>query len=238
MAAGVTAPILVADCVGKRFGDRWVLRSASLRAQPGELRALVGRNGAGKSTLLRIAAGLLIPDSGTVHYDARPRIPARLSALAREGLFLLPDHDQLSSAFTLRVHLDFVRPRSARPDETEIIETLGLARHLGAKPHELSSGERRRAELAVAWIRRPRCLLADEPLRNIAPIDGELVLQVLRRMAVEGCAVIVTGHEVSALMAAVHHVTWCTDGSTYELGPPFMARNDDRFRTMYLGTRG
>jgi ABC-type multidrug transport system ATPase subunit len=134
---------------------------------------------------------LLIPDSGTVHYDARPRIPARLSALAREGLFLLPDHDLLSNAFTVGEHLDFVRPRSARPDQGEVIETLGLARHLDAKPHELSSGERRRAEVAVAWIRRPRCLLADEPLRNIAPIDGELVLQVLRRMALQGCAVIV-----------------------------------------------
>ena len=238
MAAGVTTPILVADCVGKRYGERWVLRSASLRAQPGQLRALVGRNGVGKSTLLRVAAGLLIPDTGTVHFAGRPRLPARLHRLAREGLFLLPDHDLLSSAFTLREHLELVRPAHVRSVEPEVVESLHLADLLEARPPELSSGERRRAEVAVAWTRQPNCLLADEPLRNIAPIDAELVLEVLRRIALAGCAVVVTGHEVPALMAAVHHVTWCTEGATHELGPPFMARNDERFRAMYLGTRG
>lgn len=228
------APILVADCVGKRFGSRWVLRSASLRAQPGELRALVGRNGAGKSTLMKIAAGLTSADSGVVHFAGRARLRPRLHQLAREGFFLLPDYDLLSGAFTLREHLAFVAP----PDEKgqAIAASLGLEALLDARPFELSSGERRRAELAFAWQRRPRCLLADEPLRNISPIDGEVVLRTLRAMAEAGCAVIITGHEVHALLSFAHHVTWCTDGTTYELGPPFMARSHERFRAHYLGT--
>jgi ABC-type multidrug transport system ATPase subunit len=122
----VTRPILVADCVGKRYGDRWVLRSASLRAEAGQLRALVGRNGTGNSTLMKIGAGLLIPDTGTVHFDGRPRVPARMHAMARAGMFFLPDHDLLSVGFTLREHLTFVRSLDARDGLDEVIDTFGL----------------------------------------------------------------------------------------------------------------
>ena len=84
-------------------------------------------------------------------------------------------------------------------------------------------------------MRRPTCLLVDEPLRNLAPMDAEGLLTVLRDMARDGCAVILTGHEAPAIMAGVDHVTWCTAGTTYELGPPFMARTDERFQREYLG---
>lgn len=87
-------------------------------------------------------------------------------------------------------------------------------------------------------MRRPTCLLVDEPLRNLAPIDADHLLQVFREMAREGCAVVITGHEVPALLGAAHHVTWCTSGTTYEMGPPFMARTDERFVRDYLGSSG
>jgi ABC-type branched-subunit amino acid transport system ATPase component len=87
-------------------------------------------------------------------------------------------------------------------------------------------------------VRRPRCLLADEPLRNISPIDADALLEVFKDIAHNGCAVVLTGHEVPALLAAVDHVTWCTAGTTYEMGPPFMARTDERFVRDYLGSRG
>ena len=162
----------------------------------------------------------------------------RLAHLAREGLAFVPDHDLLSNAFSVRQLLGFVR----RPDDPEGIERvadrLTITSLLDARPSELSSGERRRAEVAFAMLRRPVCLLADEPLRNISPMDAEALLQVLAEMARDGCAVVITGHEVPALLAAVDHVTWCTSGTTYEMGPPFMARTDERFMRDYLGSVG
>ena len=230
--------ILVADCVGKSYGATPVLRSASLRAVRGELRALLGRNGAGKSTLLRIAAGLIQPDTGAVRFAGVVRQRVRLATLAREGLCVIPDHDLLSHAFTVRQHLEFVRAPEDAHGIDRVAERLTISRLLDARPFELSSGERRRVEVAFALLRQPACLLADEPLRNIAPINAEGLLEVLADMARAGCAVVVTGHEVPALLAAVHHVTWCTAGTTYEMGPPFMARADDRFVRDYLGPRG
>lgn len=228
--------ILVADCIGKRYANRWVLHSATLRATRGELRALLGRNGAGKSTLLRIAAGVIQPDAGGVRFNGIVREKWRMPQLAREGLCFVPDRELLSNAFTLRQQLAF-----ATNDEKVIASTvdrLEIASLLDARPFELSSGERRRAEIAFAMARRPTCLLADEPLRNISPIDADALLQVFKDIAHNGCAVVLTGHEVPALLAAVDHITWCTAGTTYEMGPPFMARTDDRFVRDYLGSRG
>src|SRR5688572_20963867 len=214
--------ILVADSVGRKYGEKWVLHSASLRATRGEFRALLGRNGAGKSTLLKIGAGVVAATSGIVTFNGVFRERPRLAHMAREGLCFVPDHDLLSNAFTVRQQLLFV----GRPDDPEGIERvadrLTITALLDARPSELSSGERRRAELAFAMLRRPVCLLADEPLRNISPIDAEALLRVLAEMARDGCAVVITGHEVPALLAAVDHVTWCTAGTTYEMGPPFM----------------
>jgi ABC-type multidrug transport system ATPase subunit len=229
--------VLVADCVGKRFGRVWALHSASMRATQGELRALLGRNGAGKSTLLRIGAGLLEPDSGSVRFNGITREKWHLVQLARLGLCFVPDHDLLSNAFSVREHLQFVRPTD-RERIDRVAERLSLGSLLDARPFELSSGERRRAEIAFALMRRPACLLADEPLRSLAPIDAESLLRVFVEMAKDGCAVVITGHEVPAMMSAVHHITWCTAGTTYEMGPPFMARTDERFMRDYLGSRG
>jgi ABC-type multidrug transport system ATPase subunit len=220
-----------------KYGEKWALHSASLRATRGELRALLGRNGAGKSTLLRIGAGLITATSGTVSFNGKFRERPRLANLAREGLCFVPDNDLLSNAFSVRQQLEFVAGRSDHEIE-RVAERLTIASLLDARPAELSSGERRRAEVAFAMLRRPVCLLADEPLRNISPIDAEALLEVLKDIAHAGCAVVITGHEVPALLAAVDHVTWCTAGTTYEMGPPFMARTDERFMRDYLGSVG
>jgi ABC-type multidrug transport system ATPase subunit len=230
--------VLVADCVGKKFGETWALHSASLRATRGELRALLGRNGAGKSTLMKIAAGLVAADTGNVRFNGIFRPRPRFTRLVREGLCFVPDHDLLSNAFSLRRQLEFVRSPDDHDGIERVADRLTIGSLLDARPSELSSGERRRAEVAFALLRRPVCLLADEPLRNIAPIDAEAVLRVLAGMAREGCAVVITGHEVPAILAAVDHVTWCTAGTTYEMGPPFMARTDERFMRDYLGSVG
>ena len=93
----------------------------------------------------------------------------------------------------------------------------------------------RRAELPAILPRRPTCLLADEPYRGIAPNDAEEITSVLRGLASAGTAVVITGHEVPTLLQAADHITWCTNGTTYELGPPDVAMRHERFAVEYLG---
>jgi ABC-type branched-subunit amino acid transport system ATPase component len=77
--------------------------------------------------------------------------------------------------------------------------------------------------------------LDSSTFRGVAPRDAETLVAVLRRLADGGCAVVATGHEVPTLLAAADHVTWCTGGMTYELGPPDAARAHHGFRREYLG---
>jgi ABC-type lipopolysaccharide export system ATPase subunit len=106
---------------------------------------------------------------------------------------------------------------------------------LDRHPPSLSPGERRRTELALVLLRRPDCLLADEPFRGLAPYEAEVASAVLRRLSGDGCAVVVTGHEVPTLFGIAGRVVWRTDGTTRELGTPAAAVADWQFRREYLG---
>lgn len=232
----VTSPVLVADCVGRAFGESRVLTAASLRAVPGEVRVLLGRNGCGKSTLLRIACGLLRADTGGVFLDGtfveRPSLPR----LARAGVFFLPDHELLSDAFTLGEQLHFHERGFRRGTVRDAAERTGMAGALGRRPSSLSGGELRRAEMAMVLANGPRVLLADEPFRGIAPVDHAVLAGLFRELAARGCAVVITGHEVPSLMELADHITWCTAGTTVEIGPPTVAARHDGFRRDYLGS--
>jgi ABC-type multidrug transport system ATPase subunit len=229
-------PILVAESVSKSYGSRRILSSATLRAVEGELRVLFGRNGIGKSTLLKIAAGRVAPDGGSVHFAGEAYLSVHQAALAARGLFYLPDHDLLSRAYTVRQQLEMVHEQFPGGDVMLSAERMGIAARLDQRPSALSGGELRRAELAAVLVRRPRCLLADEPYRGVSPKDAEVLTGVLQDLARGGTAVLVTGHEVPTLLEAADHISWCTSGTTYELGAPTAARQHEAFRREYLGS--
>ena len=227
--------VLVADCVTKSFGDHRVLSAGSLRAVAGEVRVIFGRNGIGKSTLMKIAAGWMQPDSGVVHLRRQALLHASLPRLARAGIFFLPDQSLFSDAWSIGRQLQFFARRFGGPSIAECAERTGVAHVLSRRPYEVSGGELRRAELAAVLARRPDCLLADEPYRGIAPVDHEVLTGVFRSMARDGCAIVVSGHEVPTLLDAADHITWCTAGTTYELGAPTLAREHEAFVRDYLG---
>jgi lipopolysaccharide export system ATP-binding protein len=228
-------PLFSADSIGKSFGSRTILKSASVWATEGKITALFGRNGSGKTTLLRIAAGRLRPDHGVVRFDDRAYMHPRLPELASRGLFYLPDRDLLSRRLTVGDQIRAVAWRFGATRLADIMERLGMEKLVGRTPLELSGGERRRAELAAASIRAPRCLLADEPFTGIAPRDAEVVAAAFRVMAQEGCAIIITGHEVPSLMDTADDVIWMAAGTTHGLGTPEQAAQHDQFRREYLG---
>jgi ABC-type multidrug transport system ATPase subunit len=227
--------VLRADCVTRRYGDRRVLSAGTLRAVTGEVRVLFGRNGAGKSTLMKIAAGIVRADSGEVFVDGAAVPRPTMAGQAKRGVFFLPDHDLLSHAFTLGRQLDFFARRFGRGSVEEAARRTSMTQLLHRRPTSFSGGELRRAELALVLAAAPRCLLADEPYRGIAPADHDQLHGLLRSLAADGCSVVVTGHERTALMHVGHHVTWCTAGTTYELGAPTIAARHEAFQREYLG---
>jgi ABC-2 type transport system ATP-binding protein len=149
------AALLDAENLHKRYGQRQVLRGASLRVHPGELVAVLGENGAGKSTLLRLLAGAESPDRGVVHYRGTvsycPQEPILYAQLTLDEHFRLFGAAYRLSTANLRTRGDV------------LIDRFGLERHRRTPVEAMSGGTRQKLNLAVALLRDPDVLLLDEP---------------------------------------------------------------------------
>lgn len=229
------APLFVAESLGVSFNGNTVLKSATVWGCTGRVVAVMGRNGSGKTTLFRAALGLVAREFGAVKFGSRTFLNPHLHQLSRLGLFYLPDSGLLSRRRTFGWHLSLLK--EGFPDEARehFPATLQVEALMEKTVWEMSGGEERKAELALAWARRPSCLLADEPLAGLAPKDKDIVSGVIRTMADEGCAVVVTGHDVRPLMKLADEVIWMVAGTTHGIGSPDDARKHDQFRREYLG---
>jgi ABC-type multidrug transport system ATPase subunit len=225
--------LLTFDSIGKSFGRRQVLHSGSLWGTAGQITVLLGRNGCGKSTLIRAGLGLIRATHGLTRWEDQVVAPS-LPDLARRGLFFVPDRGLLSRRLNLRAQLElYADAFGGSVDEAARAE--GIHHLLEQRTVQISGGEERRAELALARLRGPRCLLADEPFAGLSPLDRGRVSSDLREHAAAGVAVIVTGHEVEDLLAVADEVIWMVAGTTHVLGSPEAARNHHQFRREYLG---
>jgi ABC-type multidrug transport system ATPase subunit len=205
-------------------------------AAPRRVTVVLGRNGSGKSTLLRCAVGLERADEGTVRYAEELHVRPRLWRLAAGGLFYLPDQGLLSRRMAFGAQLALLTGRFGITDGQAVAERMGAAALMRAYPGQMSGGEKRRCELTLALARRPRCLIADEPLAEVEPKDRGMVASAIRELARSGAAVLVTGHEVEDLLAVADEVIWMTAGTTHGLGSPAEARGHAQFRREYLGS--
>jgi len=232
-------PILEVDGVGKAFGRVTVLKSGAFSVYPGRITVLMGRNGAGKSTLFRVAVGRVRAEWGRVAYKGEFVRRPSLARLARRGLMYLPQDSGLTRLFSIHEQIQAVADTFRASDRVDdVSEALRLSNVLSRRPQDISGGERRRAALALALIRKPDCLLMDEPFAGIDPTDRELVARGLRSLRDDGTAVMISGHDVPDLFELAEEIIWVTAGTTHWLGTPEEAQHHEQFRREYLGPRG
>ena len=175
--------------------DRSVVRKAGFTLSPG-LTLLLGPNGCGKSTLLKLAAGVERPDEGRILVDGVDLW--RKEAKARRGLAYLPEFADITPYAALRDVLRLVcRLRGEPVDAGErALETFGLAEEAGRSVRELSSGQRKRALFAAAFVGRPAHVLLDEPLDALDRQIADEVLAWVGRRLDEGAALAVVSHTI------------------------------------------
>ena len=206
--------VVRARAVTKGFGSgraaRRVLDGADLDVERGELVAIVGRSGSGKSTLLHVLAGLDSVDGGTIEVDGE-RVDGssdrRLTALRARSVGFVFQFFHLVPELTgeenvlLPTRVNGTRGVSAARGQ-ELIDALGLRDVARSLPHELSGGEQQRFAIARALVNDPPVVLADEPIGNLDPASGTVVLDLLRAVADEGRAVAMVTHQPEAAAIA------------------------------------
>ena len=220
-----TAPILRIRGLGKRYGNRWVLRGLDLDIAAGELVALLGESGAGKSTLLNLIAGLEAPDEGeialagapihTLDADASARVRRRTLGFVFQAFHLIA-HLSVAHNVAIPLLLNGADQADALARAQEMLARLGLGERGASRPGELSGGEQQRVALARALVHRPAVLLADEPTGNLDPATADVALGLLAEQVRErGAALLMVTHSDHAAAIARHR---------YRLRPEGLAR--------------
>ena len=228
VATTVRAAIAATD-VSVSLGGVPVLKSLSFAARPGEIAGLIGPNGAGKSTLLRVLAGLLRPDSGTVHLDGSLLRSMNSGERARKIAFM-PQHDAMHPFTALETvlmgryaHLGRfeLEGRQDRQIALEAMARTDSAQFEARQLDRLSGGERQRVILARALAQQSGVILLDEPSASLDLRHRLSMMETLRSEAVErGVAVVVALHDVALAGRYCDRLTLLSDGTIAAEGSP------------------
>ena len=205
------------SCSGlvKRFGQRTAIDRVELRVAPGEVRGLLGPNGAGKTTLLRLLFGLIAPDEGAIELLGRPLHASGFSSLDAVGGFVEDPcfYPYLSGRANLQL-LARLDGGAASAAEVELaLERVDLGTRAGDRVSGYSTGMRQRLGIAAALLRRPRLLLLDEPTSGLDPAGARAVAGLVRELAGDGVAILLSSHQIGELERVCSSYTFLRSGS-------------------------
>jgi ABC-2 type transport system ATP-binding protein len=206
------------DEVWRMFGPVPALSGLSLTAPYGQITALVGPNGAGKTTLLLILASLLRPDRGRVRVGGVD--PVAHPRAVRRQMGWMPDTFGVYDQLVVGDYLGFfgqaygMNRTDTTTRVTELLDLVHLSEYLTQPVHVLSRGQKQRLALARALIHRPRVLLLDEPASGLDPRSRIELRDVLRGLAAQGVAVLVSSHILNELEEIADRIVMVAKGRT------------------------
>nr|WP_298379565.1 ABC transporter ATP-binding protein [uncultured Halomonas sp.] len=194
-------------------GPLKVLDDVDLQLAAGESLALMGESGSGKSTLLHLAAGLDLPDEGSVHLGGQ-RLSAlnetKRAALRRDQLGLVFQQFHLVPSLSVRDNLTLQARLAGREDDDwtrHLLTRLGLDDFAARYPEQLSGGQQQRLAIGRALAPKPRLLLADEPTGNLDEAAAAQVLDLLQALIDEsGCALLMVTHSAQVAAPMQRHL--------------------------------
>ena len=215
-------PALQVVGVSRRFGDVQALRDVDLDIRAGEVLAILGENGAGKTTLMRILGGLDRPSSGEVLRAGEPFAPAspreaveRGVTLVQQHFALVPTMDAVDNLLLFRAQRHGARRgRRRRPTCRALAARLDFEIDPTATVASMSVGERQRLELLRALDADPEVLLLDEPTAVLTDAEADRLLDVTRRLAADGRAVVLITHRLREVVEAADRSPCCATASS------------------------
>jgi branched-chain amino acid transport system ATP-binding protein len=242
--------LLATQGLMKRFGGLVATDNLSIDVRAGEIHALIGPNGAGKSTAVAQLSGQIAPTAGQILFEGRDITGLNMPRRAQLGIArsfqitsVLKDFTTLDNvALSVQAHQghSFRFWRNARQDPDlrdparQVLEDLGLGARADIVTAELSHGEQRQLEIAMALAGDPRVLLLDEPMAGMGPEESDRMVEFLKRLK-GSRAMLLVEHDMDAVFALADRITVLVYGRAIATGTPEVIRADAAVREAYLG---
>jgi branched-chain amino acid transport system ATP-binding protein len=234
----------------KNYGALRVTDDVTLDVEAGELHAIIGPNGAGKTTLIHQISGLARPDSGRVLFHGRDVTELTMPERARLGLVrsfqitsILPRFSALENvALAVQAHsgssFKFFGDAAAEPALIDaamvLLARFGLGARAATPAGQMSHGEKRQLELAIALAAKPKLLLLDEPLAGTSHDESRQIIATLQQLRRE-LPIVLIEHDMDAVFALADKVSVLVYGRIIASGSPQSVRDDAQVRAAYLG---
>ncbi len=243
-------PVLEIRELRKSFGALKATDGVSITLMPGEIHALIGPNGAGKSTLIHQISGSIRPDSGSIRFLGQDMAGLDMAARARRGLgrsfqisSLAPEFSALRNVMlavqarqgsSFRFFKPVMSDLSLTGPAMAMLERVGLASRAHLPAAELSHGERRQLEIAIALALGSKAFLFDEPMAGMGPEGSKALTKFLDGLRREA-PILLVEHDMDAVFALADRISVLVYGRVIATGSVDEIRNDPEVRRAYLG---
>ncbi len=229
--------LLEVDAINTFYGEAHALFDVSMRIEPHEVVALLGRNGAGKTTTLKTMMGVMAPKSGAIRFNGAPIGGLPPYKIARLGLQLVPEERRIIGGLTVEENIVLAglsEPKPWPPQRVyDMFPRLGERRR--SRGRELSGGEQQMLAIARALVREPQLILLDEPFEGLAPLIVQDLLGICRRLAGEGRTIVIVEQNVEAALLLAQRCYILNNGHVVYEGTPRDLRGDPDFMHRHLG---